>query len=248
MKQIFIVVCAFFLLISCESSQRKIPKVEATSDGYFDGMLYYHVSSNLNESKKVIVVNAHKKCEELKIPSQIKIDNNVFVVTKIDNGAFKGCSRLCKIIIPSSIEAIGNEAFQGCTSLRSVIIPNGVYYIGHSAFADCISLRKMILPKSVIEIGVSTFKGCSSLETIVIPPNAKWYKCGFEDCSSIKHIYCYYKNSISLIDNNTFSSNVYETAILHVPMGYKQNYLDTPSWWRFKNISEFDSSMELSFD
>ena len=44
-------------------------------------------------------------------------------VTRIADGAFRGCSSLTEIVIPESVTWIGNCAFWGCSSLKKVSIP-----------------------------------------------------------------------------------------------------------------------------
>ena len=73
---------------------------------------------------------------ELYIPSTI----DGYTVTKIGDSAFKNCTSLTSVTIPSSVTAIGQSAFRGCTSLTSVTIPSSVTTIGSGAFKDCTSL------------------------------------------------------------------------------------------------------------
>ncbi|MDO4307704.1 MAG: leucine-rich repeat protein, partial [Eubacteriales bacterium] len=51
-------------------------------------------------------------------------------VTSIGYGAFRYCSSLSSVTIPSSVTSIEYEAFEGCSSLRSVTIPSSVTSIG----------------------------------------------------------------------------------------------------------------------
>jgi hypothetical protein len=64
-------------------------------------------------------------------------------VTTIGDGAFRGCTSLRSISIPSSVTAIGDEAFTYCSSLRSISIPSSVTAIGDYAFAYCSSLTSI---------------------------------------------------------------------------------------------------------
>jgi len=57
------------------------------------------------------------------------------------------------------ITRIGNYAFKGCTGLAKVTIPEGVTRIGDMAFVDCESLVTVSIPDSVISIGRDAFSG-----------------------------------------------------------------------------------------
>ena len=58
-------------------------------------------------------------------------------VSQIKSNAFKGCSGLQKIKIPSSISKIPANAFNGCSSLLRIEIPKTVTAIAKSAFSKC---------------------------------------------------------------------------------------------------------------
>ena len=63
-------------------------------------------------------------------------------VTKIDNYAFKNCSRLTDITMGATTEVIGTEAFYG-TGLAGVQFPSSLKNIGPGAFAFCGSLQSV---------------------------------------------------------------------------------------------------------
>lgn len=58
----------------------------------------------------------------------------------IGTSAFKGCSNMTKITIPSQMISIGEEAFAGCGNLEEINIPKSVNQVGNDAFEDCESL------------------------------------------------------------------------------------------------------------
>lgn len=66
-------------------------------------------------------------------------------VTKIDNYAFKNCSRLTDITMGATTEVIGTEAFYG-TGLAGVQFPSSLKNIGPGAFAFVVRCRVWISP------------------------------------------------------------------------------------------------------
>ena len=90
-------------------------------------------------------------------------------VTSIGYSAFEGCSGLTSLSIPSSVTLIESGAFRGCSGLTSLTIPSSVTSIGYSAFEDCTGLTSLAIPSSVTSIGSDAFYGCSGLTSITIP-------------------------------------------------------------------------------
>ena len=90
-------------------------------------------------------------------------------VTRIGAQAFKGCSNLATISLPSSVSYIGNKAFEDCNKLNTINLQN-VSYIGNSAFKSAFSS----IPTSSVElnvekvnyVGQNAFESTSGLKTI----------------------------------------------------------------------------------
>ena len=99
--------------------------------------------------------------------------NAGYKVTAIGNAAFKGCTALEKVVIPSSVTKIGSNAFDGCTSLSSVNIPNGVVEISAYVFNGCTNLSGISIPSGITSIGTGAFNGCSKLMVLSLPATVK---------------------------------------------------------------------------
>ena len=133
------------------------------------GDCYYRVDNGYGTyyyyytSDDVIGAYAFKNCSDL--PS-LTLPSSV---TRIGDYAFYKCSGLTSLTLPSSVTSIGEFAFMYCSGLTSLTIPSGVTSIGMSAFEYCSSLTSLTLPSSVNEIGIYAFHGCSGLTSLTLP-------------------------------------------------------------------------------
>lgn len=92
-------------------------------------------------------------------------------VVVIQNSAFKDCSNVTSVLIPSSIKSIGINAFENCSNITETTIPEGVTLIGNNTFLGCEKLASVTFPTSLENIGANAFAGCTSLTSIVLPKN-----------------------------------------------------------------------------
>ena len=111
-------------------------------------------------------------------------------VTSIGYSAFEGCSGLTSLSIPSSVTLIESGAFRGCSGLTSLTIPSSVTSIGYSAFEDCTGLTSLAIPSSVTSIGSDAFYGCSGLTSLTIPSSVTSIGSdAFYGCSGLTNLY-----------------------------------------------------------
>ena len=131
------------------------------------------------------VIGNRKKCKNVTIPSMYQ---NKPVIS-IGADAFKACSSLASVTIPSSVTSIGSYAFSGCSSLASVTIPESVTCINAHTFEYCSSLASVTIPDSVTSIGAFAFDGCSSLASVAIPDSVtslgNYAFCGCTSLASV---------------------------------------------------------------
>ena len=105
---------------------------------------------------------------------------------EIGKFAFKGCSGLTSLTLPTNIKWIGESAFSGCSGLTSLTLPDGVEKIGQSAFYHCSGLTSLTLPSSITTISENAFSGCSGLTSLPLPDGVKWIGASaFSGCSGL---------------------------------------------------------------
>ncbi len=179
-----------------------LPLVANAEKVEIDGINY-----NLNTEAKAAEVIARSSGEytgNITIPSTVTYKETVYNVTSIGDQAFKWCSSLTSITIPSSVTSIRNNAFYWCTGLTSIEIPNSVTSIGGSAFSGCSRLTSIEIPNSVTSIGSYAFYSCSGLTSIEIPNGVTSIGgSAFSGCSSLTSIEI--PNSVTSIGSYTFS-------------------------------------------
>ncbi|HSP42697.1 MAG TPA: leucine-rich repeat domain-containing protein, partial [Luteolibacter sp.] len=80
--------------------------------------------------------------------------------------------------IPDSVMTVTEAAFKDCTELTSVVLPTGLTSIDAFTFMGCTSLESVTVPESVRDIGVYSFFACSKLEKLTFlgdPPQGEWF-------------------------------------------------------------------------
>ena len=163
----------------------------------------------------------------------------------IGYGVFAGCSKLKSITLPKGISKITDEgvrdywgAFAGCTSLEEVILPETLTNIPFRCFNGCSSLKTIAIPPTLQSIGGGAFSGCSSLTEFRIPAGVN--SIGDNAIpSSVKDVYTYTIQPTS-IGENTFASDSYLKATLHVPDTSEKLYYWDTQWSQFQSIENFN--------
>ena len=111
------------------------------------------------------------------------------LVTGIGKSAFKNCTAIAQIVLPSTIQTIGSYAFSGCSALVDVNIPGSVVSIGKNAFEFCTKLSTITLPESLKYLGEYAFFRCETLESVVISDQIETIGIDiFDECVRLKNV------------------------------------------------------------
>ena len=153
----------------------------------FYGLFTFELLSN--ETYSIKITDPESLAGDIELPASYNGKN----VTAIPKEAFKGCSKITSIIIPTTVTSIGENVFVGCNRLESITIPflgknvdeDGMlaYLFGGAsapqslktvtvtnqrrvadrAFENCKYLERVFYERDINYIGFSCFNGCESL-------------------------------------------------------------------------------------
>lgn len=114
----------------------------------------------------------------------------------IDAHAFRGCTRLTSVSMPSTLKTISQEAFYGCSKL-DIVMPQTVESIGDNAFYGCTSMTSSQLvgkKDTQVSIGKNAFAG-SGVKSLTI--GTKNFTLSREfGLGASADFYCYIDHSI----------------------------------------------------
>ena len=134
-----------------------------------------------------------------------------YEVVSIGKYAFRDCSALTSVTIPTSITSIGQSAFW-YSSLTSVTIPYSVKTIDYNAFGDCNNLTSVTIGSGVTYIG----------------------SYGFD--SPLTNIRIYATTPPTINNENAFKESTYNNAEVIIPDGSYSAYRNAPYWSKFKKM------------
>lgn len=162
----------------------------------------------------------------------------------------EGVNLYCQALPPGVVMICGLNIEEGII-LENLTIPGMISKypnyptVVREYFLDNVKIRNVILKEGVSGVQPYAFRNCSYLETLTIPSTINDYSGlesnAFAQCDNIKLIYSDW-SAPTAIPDDVFSEQVYNNAILYVPVGSLAIYQSTPGWNQFKNIEEFDAT------
>lgn len=156
-------------------------------------------------------------------------------LTSLYKDAFKGCSSLKTIELPTLLEVINRGAFENCSSLSCIGLPYALKKICEGSFKNCSSLneiyhysmrgissvmftdkelREAELPTGLEHIGADAFSGCSSMGHFSIPYKVDVIEArAFENCTTLHTVYLH--NRLQEVKEKAFAgcSNLKELRL-----------------------------------
>ena len=76
--------------------------------------IYYDYIDDSSGTSVTVTSGNYKYHDEVTIPETVTYSGKNYIVTSIDESAFRGCNELTSVTIPSSVATIGLGAFSGC--------------------------------------------------------------------------------------------------------------------------------------
>ena len=129
-------------------------------------------------------------------------------VETVGGSAFRECTSLTSVSLPSLTASDEYSVFYNCTSLKSVYLPL-IGKCANSNFYNCVSLESISLP-NVTELGFATFQDCTSLINLDIPKLSTVDFSAFQGCTSLISISF---PNVTTISSNTFNNCTSLTSV-----------------------------------
>jgi hypothetical protein len=117
--------------------------------------------------------------------------------------------------LPSSIKTLGQYAFQNC-KLHAIVLPASIATLPYGIFQNSTNLSSVTLGTGIALISQYCFSGCPLKELHIkapLPP-------------------------VTNAESFAGVSNIFNTCILYVPIGYKPMYRSSSNWGQFAKIIE----------
>lgn len=147
------------------------------------------------------------------IPATVERNGKTYTVTTIADEAFRYCSKLAAIAIPTTLVEIGNDAFYGTAWYNNQ--PTGLVYIDHILYKYKGTMPNgmaVAIKKGTTSISPLAFEGCEGLAGVILPNTLKYIEyAAFRNCVSLTEID--FPTSLIEIDNFAFHGCTALTSI-----------------------------------
>lgn len=109
-------------------------------------------------------------------------------ITEIQESAFRDCTQLVSISIPSSLTSLGSWCFAG-SGLSTMVLPDNITTLGNGCFSNITTLTSVTLSNNLTAIPEDCFEYCRNLSSITIPQSVTSIgKEAFQVCTSLQSL------------------------------------------------------------
>lgn len=140
---------------------------------------------------------------------------------EIGNNAFSECKSLTNASFneTSSLNSFGEGAFKDCTALKSLNIPTSICTLPKDFLAmsnlNVSALETITLNNSLSTIEENAFKNCSSLKSVTLPNSVKKIaNSAFINTTSLNHFIISENSSLEVISTSAFENSALESIYL----------------------------------
>ena len=135
------------------------------------GSLYFNIIDDINKLVEVTYennsgTNYPDLSGHLEIPDRVYRNGIYYMVTRIGEDAFSGCTGITIVNTSSNNIEIGDRAFWGCENINTMFIADNVGSIGREVFSYCTRLSQVSIGRALSTIGYGAFNNCESLKEI----------------------------------------------------------------------------------
>ena len=154
-------------------------------------------------------------------------------VTKIGDFAFRSCTKLTSVTLPSTLKTIGSSAFYS-TEITTLDVPNGVTTINSNAYTSCTNLTTVFLPDTVTDLDTQCFRYDTKISKVTMGEgiNSIGAYC-FSGCIGLNAVIIRKTASVCPLSNtNAFSSSAIsgKTGYIYVPSALVESYKASTNW------------------
>ena len=186
-------------------------KGPATHRAVIDGITYIYQDGTPNVS---VGPGSYGSLSYVNIPNTVVINSKTYNVTSVEKEAFKNCTSLKEVILPSSIKTVGTDAFAGCSGLLksaypetlsnpfpygdairfpvSCVLQDGIIYDSQKTKIYFVSVKtkgEFSVPSTVKAISDKAFINCNDLNTISIGNSITDIGASaFDKCNGLKSV------------------------------------------------------------
>jgi uncharacterized coiled-coil protein SlyX len=108
-------------------------------------------------------------------------------VISIGEKAFMNTT-VSEVVLPKSLKAILKEAFRGCSKLKHIDIPSTTEYLGLRCFADS-GIEELAFPPLMTEVPLGCCRECKQLERVTLGTRVTTIgPTAFEKCTKLRAI------------------------------------------------------------